>query len=82
MRNDLGYDRVRNYLNTYSTGEPPYDFDGLLQLVLTGVENLRQHALDQDFLDYACTVTEGQAAFLRRLLDSRMESIAQQESDS
>ncbi len=77
MSTDLGCDVVKEYLKSYSTNEPPYDFNGLLHLVLVGVENLRQHAIDQDFLDYACAVSEQQAAFLRRLLDSRAESLAQ-----
>jgi hypothetical protein len=45
--------------------------------VLAGVENLRIHAIDADFVDYACSITDEQAAFLQRLLDSRPESIAE-----
>ena len=82
MNTRLTYTAVENYLETYSTGEPPYDFNGLLHFVLAGTENLRQHAIDQDFLDYACAITNDQALFLRRLLDSRGESNAQFETDT
>jgi hypothetical protein len=62
--------------------EPLYDFNGLLHLVLAGVENLRVHAIDQEVLDYACSITEEQAAFLQRLLDARQASIAEFEKDT
>ena len=72
MSDKLEFDTVKSYLETYSTFEPtPYDFNGLLHLVLAGIENLRAHAVDEDFVDYACSITDDQAVFLRRLLDSR-----------
>ena len=67
----MQYNAVKNYLMTYSTVEPPYDFHGLLRLVLAGVENLRVSALDHEIVDYAFAITDEQAVFLRRLLDSR-----------
>ncbi len=82
MNTPLKYTAVKNYLETYSTIEPPYDFNGLLHLVLAGAENLRQNAIDQDFLDYTCAITNDQALFLRRLLDSRDGSNAQLEADT
>ena len=79
MSDTLQYDTVKRYLETYSTVEStPYDFNGLLHLVLAGAENLRVHAVDEDFLDYACSITDEQALFLRRLLDSRADSLAQE----
>jgi hypothetical protein len=82
MSAQLEYTSVKNYLETYSTAETPYDFNGLLHLVLAGAENLRRHGLDQDFLDYACAITDDQTLFLRRLLDCRAESIAQLDRDT
>jgi len=79
MSTNFQYDGVKNYLKTYSTAEPPYDFNALLHLVLAGIENLRTNAIEQDFVDYACAITDDQAAFLRRLLDSRSESISKLE---
>jgi hypothetical protein len=81
MNTLLQYEVVKKFLKTYSTDQPPYDFNGLLHLVLAGVDNLRVHAIDQDFADYAWAVSEDQAAFLRRLLDSRAESIGQFEDE-
>ena len=81
MSTGIDYTAVMNYLETYSTVTPPYDFNGLLHLILAGTDNLRRHAIDQDFLDFACAITDDQALFLRRLLDSRAESIAQLEKD-
>lgn len=82
MSDHLQYDAVERYLATYSTLEPPYDFNGLLHLVLAATENLRANAVDQDFLDYACSITDEQSLFLRRLLDSRAKSNAQLEQES
>lgn len=74
MNARLSYAAVESYLSTLSTEEPPYDFNGVLHLVLAGVDNLRCQAIDQDFTNYAMSVTDKQAAFLRRLLDSRNAS--------
>ena len=82
MNNQLHYVDVEGYLRTYCTSGPPYDFNGLLNLVLAATDNLRDHATDQDFLDFACAITDEQALFLRRLLDTRAESNAQLEKDT
>ena len=80
MSEQLRYKEVENYLRTFST-QPPYDFNGLLQLVVAGLENLRQHGADQDFIDYAWTLSDEQVLFLRKLIDARPQSIAHQEAD-
>jgi hypothetical protein len=71
MSNEPEYSEVERYLRRFSTLEPPYDFNGLLHLVLAATDNLREHATDQDFLDFARAITDEQALFLRRLLDTR-----------
>jgi hypothetical protein len=81
MNPELKYQDVQDYLRMFSTKEPPYDFNGLLHLVLAGVENLRVNGIDQDFLEFAHSITDEQAAFLQRLLDSRPQSTAQFEKD-
>ena len=73
----LKYEEVENYLRTFSTQQPPYDFNGLLQLVAAGLENLRQNAFDQDLIDYAWTLSDEQVSFLRKLIDARPQSIAE-----
>jgi hypothetical protein len=77
----LKYEEVEKYLRTFSTLEPPYDFNGLLQLVAAGVENLRQNGVDRDLDDYAWTLSDEQVLFLRKLIDARPQSIAHQEAD-
>jgi hypothetical protein len=81
MNRQFKYDEVQHYLRTFSTEEPPYDFNGLLNLVLTGVENLRVNAIEGDFLEFAHGITDEQAAFLQRLLDSRTQSAEEFEKD-
>jgi hypothetical protein len=76
MNRDKKYGEIKRYLSTFSTEEPPYDFNGLLHLVLVGVDNLRAHSIETDFLDFAFSITDEQAAFLQKLLDSREESNA------
>jgi hypothetical protein len=75
------FDEVKHFLGAYSTEPGPYDFNGLLHLVLAGVDNLREHAIDQDFEDFACAITQDQATFLQRLLEHRARSNAQLEKD-
>jgi hypothetical protein len=81
MNPQPNYGQVERFLNAYSTVPGPYDFNGLLHLILTGVDNLRAHAVDQDVKDFACAISDEQAAFLPRLLDGRVQSNAQLEGD-
>jgi hypothetical protein len=81
MSKQLKYDEVEDYLRTFSTNEPPYDFNGLFHLITAGLENLRKNSSDQDLIDYAWTLTNEQVRFLRKLLDSRPQSIAKQAND-
>ena len=81
MSQELKYEQVVNYFKTFSAKQPPYDFNGLLQLVSTGLENLRQNATEQDLIDYAWTISDEQVLFLRKLIDARPQSIAERERD-
>ncbi len=81
MSHQLKYEEVVDYLKTFSTKQPPYDFNGLLQLVAAALENLRRNGSDQDLTDYAWTLSDEQVLFLRRLINARPQSIAQQEKD-
>jgi hypothetical protein len=76
MSKQFEYGDVEQYLRTFSTEKLPYDFSGLLHLVLSGIENLRKNAVDGDILEYAHFITDEQAGFLQRLLEGRAESIA------
>ena len=79
MSQQLKYEAVEHYLRTFSTEQPPYDANGLLQLVAAGLENLHRNATDQDLVGYAWTLTDEQVLLLRRLIDARPQSIAKQE---
>jgi hypothetical protein len=82
MNKKMTYTEVMKYLKTYSTEEPPYDFNGLLHLVLEGVDNLRANAIDADFEDYAASISDEQAAFIQKLLDSRADSAGKYEKET
>jgi hypothetical protein len=75
MSKQLKYEDVEQYLRTFSTEAPPYDFGGLLHLVLAGIENLRENVADGDIREHAHFITDAQASFLQQLLGGRDESI-------
>ena len=64
----MKFESVIDYLQSYSTLEPPYDPNGALHLLKAIVDNLQDHATEQDLEDYAgCLDTDNQE-FLRTLL--------------
>ncbi len=75
MDKQLKYEDVEQYLSTFSAEEHPYDFGGLLHLVLAGIENLRKNMTDGDILDHAHSITDAQANFLQQILEGRAASI-------
>jgi hypothetical protein len=81
MNQRLNYDEVEGFLKTYTTDPGPYDFNGLLHLILAAVDSIREHALDQDFEDFAHTISDEQALFLRKLLDNRGKNLGDAEKN-
>lgn len=75
MSSELKYEDVEKYLRTFTGGKPALDFGALLRLVLAGVENLRQNGAEEDIVQNAHAITDAQAAFIKRLLDGRFDSI-------
>ena len=75
MNKQFKYEDIEQYLRTFLTGEPSYNFGNLLQLVLVGLESLRKHVTDADIREHAHFITDEQAAFLGQLLEGRPESI-------
>jgi hypothetical protein len=75
MSQPLQYEDVERFLRTFSTENPPFHFGALLNLVLAGLENLRNHSTPSDIRAHAHFITEEQVDFLRRLLEDRAESI-------
>ena len=75
MSKQLQYEDVEQYLSTFSTEAPHFQFGRLLYLVLAGVENLRKNVAAADIREHAHFITDAQAAFLQRILEDRAESI-------
>ncbi len=49
----------------------PYDFNGLLHLILAGIDNLKKHHIEADLESYSYAITDEQAMFLQKLLKFR-----------
>jgi len=71
MMGSYTHSQLMEVMKEYSVGAGHYDFNGLLHLILSGVDNMIEHSIDADLEDYACSITDKQAAFLQRLLDAR-----------
>lgn len=80
MSDYITYREVQNFVLTYSTDLHPYDPNGVLHLMLVGVDNLREHARESDLVTFACAISDEQAALMRALLDARPQSIAEMEA--
>jgi hypothetical protein len=76
MSEQLKYEDVEQYLRTFSTETPPDNFGGLLRLVLTGIEKLRENVTAGEIREHAHFITDAQVIFLQQLLEGRAESIA------
>lgn len=64
----MNYEKVKNFLEEYPE-YPPYDFNGMLQLVQIGLDNLRKNHMESDLEQFACSLTEEQIRFLEKLID-------------
>ncbi len=62
---------VDEYLRNYSHDNGTFDFNGLLHLILTGLDNLKKHHIEVDLEEYSCSITDEQAIFLEKLLSFR-----------
>jgi hypothetical protein len=61
---------LRNWSN--ASGDPvPYDFNGLMYLMLAIVDNMKEHSIDTYLEDYSCSINDDQALFLKKLLNYR-----------
>ena len=66
------YEELRDYLRGFINfgGDPvPYDFNGVVHLVLALLDNLRENALEAELADIRESMTDEQAAFLLRLAE-------------
>jgi hypothetical protein len=66
------YEELQRYLRHFVNidGEPgPYDFNGVVHLMLGLLDNLRENALEEELKDIRESLTEEQAEFFIRLAD-------------
>jgi hypothetical protein len=66
------YEELEDYLRRFVNFGPdpvPYDFNGVVNLMLALLDNLRERALDAELREIGGSMTDEQAAFLRRLAD-------------
>jgi hypothetical protein len=66
------YEDLERYLRHFvniSCDPVPYDFNGVVHLMLALLDNLREHALDAELEDLRDSLTEEQVEFFLRLAD-------------
>ena len=66
------YEQLRSYLRNFVNiaGDPvPYDFNGVVHLMLALLDNLREHALETELKDIRASFTDDQAEFFIRLAE-------------
>lgn len=66
------YEELRDHLRQFvnSAGDPaPYDFNGVVHLLLASLDNLRKNASEAELEDIGASFDEGQAAFLIHLAE-------------
>lgn len=67
----MEYSTLRTEVRKYSTDpqDSPYDFNGVVQLMLAALDNLREFAFDEELADIGYAFNPGQREFLNRILD-------------
>jgi hypothetical protein len=70
------YELLREYLRRFTNigGDPAYDTNGILMLLLALADNLRDNAPSEELRELAETISPEQAAFLGRLAAWARES--------
>jgi hypothetical protein len=65
------YSTLRTAVRKYSTDpqNSPYDFNGVVQLMLAALDNLREFAFEEELADIGYVFNSAQREFLGRILD-------------
>lgn len=66
------YEQLESYLRGFVNFGPdpvPYDFNGVVHLLLALLDNLREKALEEELQDVRESMTDEQVTFLLRLAD-------------
>ena len=71
MTQNLSYKDVEDYLRHFGTDpqQGPYDFNGLIHLMLAILDNFRENGIEGDFEHICYSMTDPQRQFLKLLAD-------------
>jgi hypothetical protein len=67
-----GYEELCEYLREFvniGRDPVPYDFNGVVHLMLASLDNLRHNALEADLEEIRASFTDDQAAFFLKLAE-------------
>ncbi|MEZ6133822.1 MAG: hypothetical protein R3C53_02820 [Pirellulaceae bacterium] len=67
----LTYQSAVEFIRTWGTDSqnPPYDFNGVVHLMLAALDNIREHALENELDDIGYSMTDEQRFFLKKIAD-------------
>ena len=67
----LTYQSAVEFIRTWSidSENPPYDFNGVVHLMLAALDNIREHALEHELEDIGRSMTDDQRFFLKKIAD-------------
>ncbi len=65
----LDYESVIEFVRNWSadTKNPPYDVNGTLHLMLAALDNLREHATDDELQEIGHSMSDDQRFFLKKI---------------
>lgn len=68
----MQYETMRAYIRQYNidiNNPCAYDFNGVVHLLLAALDNLREHALEEELESIGHTMTNEQRFFLKKIAD-------------
>ena len=67
----MTYQLAVGFIRTWSTDpqNPPYDFNGVMHLMLAALDNIHEHAMESELEDIGRAMTDDQRFFLKKIAD-------------
>lgn len=67
----LTYQSAIEFIRTWSIDpqNPPYDFNGVVHLMLAALNNMREHAMESELEDIGRAMTDDQRLYLKKIAD-------------